>query len=58
VLGIHVVSPGAADIVQGFSIAIGLGVTVDELALAHHTFPTFAEGVRAAAEQARETVPA
>ena len=58
VLGLHVVSPGAADIVQGFSIAIGLGVTVDELALAHHTFPTFAEGVRAAAEQARETVPA
>jgi mercuric reductase len=58
VLGLHVVSPGASDIVQGLSIAMRLGVTVDELAKAHHTFPTFGEGVKAAAEQARVTVPA
>jgi pyruvate/2-oxoglutarate dehydrogenase complex dihydrolipoamide dehydrogenase (E3) component len=35
-----------------------LGVTVDELANSHHTFPTFGEGVKAAAEQALVTVPA
>jgi mercuric reductase len=58
VLGLHVVAPGASDIVQGLSIAMRLGVTVDELAKAHHTFPTFGEGVKAAAEQARVTVPA
>jgi len=58
VLGLHVVSRGASDIVQGFSIAMRLGVTVDELARAHHVFPTFGEGVKAAAEQARVTVPA
>jgi len=58
VLGLHVVAPGASDIVQGLSIAMRLGVTVDELAKAHHVFPTFGEGVKAAAEQARITVPA
>ena len=30
----------------------GSGVTVDDLAALHHIFPTFAEGVKAAAEQA------
>src|SRR3989440_113577 len=56
VLGLHVVAPGASDIVQGLSIAMRLGVTVDELANAHHVFPTFGEGVKAAAEQARARV--
>ena len=57
VLGLHVVSPRASDIIQGFSIAMRLGVTVDELANAHHIFPTFGEGVKAAAEQASATAP-
>jgi mercuric reductase len=52
VLGLHVVSRNASDIVQGFSIGLRLGATVDELAAMHHVFPTFAEGVKAAAEQA------
>jgi mercuric reductase len=52
VLGIHVVSRGASDIVQGLAIALKLGVTVDELALSHHAYPTYGEGVKAAAEQA------
>jgi mercuric reductase len=58
VLGLHVVAPGASDVVQGLSIALRLGVTVDELAAAHHTFPTIGEGVKAAAEQARVAVTA
>jgi len=56
VLGLHVVAPAASDIVQGLSIAIRLGGTVDELANAHHVFPTYGEGVKAAAEQARARV--
>ena len=52
-LGIHVVSRGASDVVQGLSLALTLGVTVDDLAHAHHTFPTFGEGIKAAAEQAK-----
>jgi mercuric reductase len=52
VLGIHVVCRNGGDIVQGFSVAMRLGATVDDLARAHHAFPTWAEGVKAAAEQA------
>jgi mercuric reductase len=58
VLGLHVVTRGGSDVVQGLSVAMRLGVTVDELAAAHHTFPTFGEGVKAAAEQARAKVAA
>ena len=52
VLGLHVVAPNAGDIVNGFSLGLRLGATVDDLAAMHHVFPTFAEGVKAAAEQA------
>jgi pyruvate/2-oxoglutarate dehydrogenase complex dihydrolipoamide dehydrogenase (E3) component len=52
VLGLHVVTPGASDVVQGFAVAIRLGVTIDQLATAHHVFPSIGEGVKAAAERA------
>ncbi len=51
-LGLHVVAPNASDVVQGFSLALRLGATVDDLARMHHVFPTFGEGVKAAAEHA------
>jgi mercuric reductase len=57
VLGLHVVSRNAGDIVQGFSLGLRLGATVDDLASMHHVFPTFGEGVKAAAERARAPVP-
>jgi mercuric reductase len=50
-LGIHVVCRNGGDIVQGFHVAMKLGVTVDDLARSHHCFPTFAEGLKVAAEQ-------
>jgi len=52
VLGVHVVSRSAGEIVQGLALGMRLGATVDDLATTHHVFPTFAEGVKAAAEQA------
>ena len=52
VLGLHVVAPNASDVVQGFSLALKLGATVEDLSAMHHVFPTFGEGVKAAAEQA------
>jgi mercuric reductase len=52
VLGLHVVSRNAGDIVQGFSLGLRLGATVDELTAMHHVYPTFSEGVKAAAERA------
>src|SRR6266545_976280 len=53
VLGLHVVSRGAGDVVQGFSLAVKLGATVEDIAAMHHVFPTFGEGLKAAAEQAK-----
>ncbi len=51
-LGVHVVSRAASDIVQGLALALKLGATVDDLAFAHHIYPSYAEGVKAAAERA------
>jgi mercuric reductase len=51
-LGLHVVSRNAGEVVQGFSLGVRLGATVDELTKMHHVFPTFGEGLKAAAEQA------
>jgi mercuric reductase len=58
VLGLHVVSRNAGDIVQGLSLGLRLGATVDDIAAMHHVFPTFGEGVKAAAERARAPVAA
>jgi mercuric reductase len=52
VLGIHVVSRSAGDIVQGYTLALQHGVTVDEIAAAHNVFPIFGEGLKYAAQQA------
>ncbi|HEX7309584.1 MAG TPA: hypothetical protein VF232_00260, partial [Gaiellaceae bacterium] len=52
VLGVHVVSRGASDIVGGLAPALQLGVTVDDLAYMHHVYPSYSEGLKAAAEQA------
>jgi mercuric reductase len=58
VLGIHVVSRGASDIVGGLAVALKLGVSVDALAEVHHIYPSFSEGVKAAAEKAGTAVGA
>jgi mercuric reductase len=51
-LGLHVVSRGASDIVQGFAFALRARSTVDDLAQMHHVYPSWGEGVKGAAEQA------
>jgi mercuric reductase len=52
VLGVHVVSRGASDIVGSLTPALKLGVTVDDLAFMHHVYPSYSEGLKAAAEKA------
>jgi mercuric reductase len=52
VLGVHVVSRGASDIVGALALALKLGATVDDMALVHHVYPSYSEGLKAAAEQA------
>jgi pyruvate/2-oxoglutarate dehydrogenase complex dihydrolipoamide dehydrogenase (E3) component len=56
VLGIHVVSRSAGEIVQGLSLGLRLGATIEDLAAMHHVFPSFGEGVKAAAERAVPTM--
>lgn len=55
VLGVHVVSRNASDVVQGLAFALARDVTVEELAAVHHVYPSWGEGVKAAAEQAVRT---
>jgi mercuric reductase len=57
-LGVHVVARGASDIVQGLAVAMKLGATVDDIARAHHAFPTLGEGIKAAAEEATTKIKA
>jgi mercuric reductase len=52
VIGVHVVCRGASDVVQGLTLALRAGATIDDFAHVHHAFPTWGEGVKAAAEQA------
>jgi mercuric reductase len=52
-VGIHVVARNAGDIVQGFSLALRFGATIDDIAAMHHVYPTFGEGLKAAAEKAK-----
>ncbi len=52
VLGIHVVSRGASDVVGALTVALRRGVNVDDLAQIHHIYPSYSEGVKAAAEKA------
>jgi mercuric reductase len=58
VLGVHVVSRGASDIVGSLALALRLGVTVDDMAHVHHVYPSYSEGLKAAAEQALSPVHA
>ena len=37
---------------QGYTLALAHGVTVDEIAAAHNVFPIFGEGVKYAAQRA------
>jgi mercuric reductase len=51
-LGLHIATRGAGELIQGFAVALRLGATVDDLALGHYAFPTHGEGVHYAAEAA------
>ena len=45
-------SRAASDIVGALTPALKLGVTVDDLASMHHVYPSYSEGLKAAAERA------
>jgi mercuric reductase len=51
-LGVHVVSRNAGDIVGGFALAFRRGLTVDDVAAGHYVYPSFSEGLKEAAQRA------
>lgn len=50
VLGVHIVSPIAADMVHAAAYAIRGGLTIEDIIDTVHTFPTFSEALKMAAE--------
>lgn len=50
ILGVHIVSPHAADLVHEATLAVKFGLTVDDLIDTVHVFPTLSEGIKRVAQ--------
>lgn len=50
VLGVHIVAPGAADLIHEATLAVKLGLTIDDIIDTVHVFPTFSEGIKRVAQ--------
>ncbi|MCH8185868.1 MAG: FAD-dependent oxidoreductase [Chloroflexi bacterium] len=50
ILGVHIVSPYAADLIHEATLAVKFGLTVDDIIDTVHVFPTFSEGIKRAAQ--------
>ncbi len=50
VLGMHIVAPDAADLIHEATLAVRLGLTIDDIIDTVHVFPTFSEGIKRAAQ--------
>jgi dihydrolipoamide dehydrogenase len=51
-LGVHIVGPGAGEIIAEATLALEMGATLTALALTQHPHPTISEGLMEAAEHA------
>ena len=50
VLGVHIVSPSAADLIHEATLAVKFGLTVDDIIDTVHVFPTLSEGIKRVAQ--------
>lgn len=50
ILGMHIVSPHAADLIHEAALAVKFGLTVDDIIDTVHVFPTLSEGIKRAAQ--------
>jgi mercuric reductase len=50
VLGMHIVSPNAADLIHEAVLAVKFGLTVDDIIDTVHVFPTLSEGIKRVAQ--------
>ena len=50
VLGVHIVSPHAADLIHVATLAVKFGLTIDDIIDTVHVFPTLSEGIKRVAQ--------
>ena len=50
ILGVHIVSPDAADLVHEATLAVKFGLTIDDIIDTLHVFPTLSEGIKRVAQ--------
>jgi mercuric reductase len=50
VLGVHIVSPHAADLIHAAAFSVKFGLTVDDVIDTLFVFPTFSEGIKRVAQ--------
>ena len=50
VLGVHIVSPNAADLIHEATLAVKFGLTIDDIIDTVHVFPTLSEGIKRVAQ--------
>ena len=50
ILGVHIVSPDAAELIHEATLAVKFGLTIDDIIDTAHVFPTLSEGIKRAAQ--------
>ena len=50
ILGVHIVSPNAADLIHEATLAVKFGLTVEDIIDTLHVFPTLSEGIKRVAQ--------
>ena len=50
ILGVHIVSPYAADLIHEATLAVKFGLTIDDIIDTVHVFPTLSEGIKRVAQ--------
>lgn len=50
VLGVHIVSPDAAELIHAATLAVRLGLTIEDVIDTIHVFPTYSEGIKRVAQ--------
>jgi mercuric reductase len=50
ILGVHIVSPNAGDLIHEATLAVKFGLTIDDIIDTVHVFPTLSEGIKRVAQ--------
>ena len=58
ILGVHIVSPNAAELIHEAALAVKFGLTVDDIIDTVHVFPTLSEGIKRVAQALTRDVSA